>query len=141
MINRGAQPDLSSVDVDQLPPQLRQLIRLIGIADTWLLLRERGGTTLQVPVRAERSALIDIISANALALLCKEFGGTRLELPVCDSIMRQVRNQQILSDRAQGMSYPALATLYGLTRRQVINICGSGLEENPTLSLFGDHAA
>ncbi len=128
--------ELDVVNADLLPPQMRRLVRHIGLADTLKLLEQRGGAYVQIPsISDSTAALADILPPDAVAAICRAFPGQRLELPKCDKILKQIRNRAIKTERHR-MTDSALAIKYGLTRRHIINICNDhddGLQDD----LFG----
>lgn len=114
---------MDAVNADLLPPQMRQLVRLIGMAHTLALLAKRGGTTLRIPVQAEESVVLrDILPMAAIVKLCAALPGQRIELPKMDKIVTQIRNRAMQNERQQ-LSAARVALKYSLSRRQVINIC------------------
>ena len=129
--------DLDHVNADLLPPQARQLVRHIGLANTLKLLERRGGTTLQVPYISEDSAVLaGVLPPDAVIAVCRAFPGQRLELPKCDKILKQIRDHAIKNERKQATA-PSLAIKYGLTRLQIINICHNIDDNDLQDDLFG----
>lgn len=121
MIEAGG--DLSLIDEGRLPPKMRLIVRLIGIADTLRLMRARPGLRIYVPQRAEQAAALrEIISPEAVAALCREYPGIELSVPKPDAIVRQWRDAAIRAEADAGATIPQLARHYDLTRRQVHNI-------------------
>lgn len=62
------------------------------------------------------------LPAEALDALIKRFAGVALEIPKADHFLRQLRNQQIQKESANGLSRSLLANKYGLSLRQIGNI-------------------
>ncbi|MDE2468842.1 MAG: hypothetical protein KGL35_08880 [Bradyrhizobium sp.] len=115
-----------SLDVRMLPPQIRRIVRAIGIAQAFVLLRWRGGRRLKLPRDGARSELAAIIGTAALEALVAEFGAQEiLTLPKVDKMILQLRDRQMHVEHAGGSSVPQLAGLYGLTTRHVLNILGA----------------
>lgn len=122
MSNSITEADLDAVNADLLPPQARQLVRLIGMPHTLTLLEKRGGMTLRIPIDPDKCVVLKaILPMEAIAKLCAEMPGKRLELPKIDKIVKQIRNLAINNERKL-FSAPAVAQRHGLSRRQVINI-------------------
>jgi hypothetical protein len=126
-------PELLSV----LPPVLRAIVRALGIerARTWL--HDHGGVNVVIP-RYRTSALG--LDASEIAQLRRELAphmdaGGRIWLPKCDKILRFARDAQMRRER-HVTSISALAHRYGISSRQVINICRDGDDDSPNLSLF-----
>lgn len=114
--------ELDLVNADLLPPQARQLVRLIGMANTLALLEKRGGVTLRIPVNAHEAVVLkEILPMEAIVKLCEAMPGQRLELPKIDKIVKQVRNRVIKSERKE-LSAASVALRHNLSRRQVINL-------------------
>lgn len=115
--------DLDAIDLNQLIPLVRKLVHTIGIEYTIALLKSKGGTPLYIPARAHNAqALLKILPMQKVVLLCKAMPMQWVELPKVDRILQQIRNQYIYKDR-QKSSASKVAIKWGLTRRQVINIC------------------
>lgn len=116
--------DLAAIDFD-LPPQytvLRRLIRVLGVPDTLVLLRARGGIPLKLPMSVA-GVLAEMFGCEKVEALLAEFGcGAILMLPMPDKIEAKIRNAAIRAEHAAGVSLADLALRYRLTMRQVINI-------------------
>lgn len=119
---------LDQVNADLLPPQARKLVRLIGMVNTLKLLEQRGGTTLRIPVNAQDSTVLQaILPMEAVIALTEAMPGQRLELPKCDKILLQIRNLALRNERKH-LSAAGVALKYDLSRRQVINICKTAVD-------------
>lgn len=113
----------AAIDERLLPPQMRRIVRAIGVAPAFVLLRWRGGRRLKLPKDGTRSELAAIIGLVALEALLAEFGAHEiLTLPKVDKMVLQLRDRAIRAEHAGGKSIPDLAGLYGLTTRHVLNI-------------------
>lgn len=115
-------PDLSHIDVSQLPQSLQALIECIGIENAYQLTCAFGGRPKYIPKHRDRTKLADVLPAEALDALIKRFAGVALEIPKADHFTRQLRNQQIHKESASGFSRSLLANKYGLSLRQIGNI-------------------
>ncbi|MBI6926527.1 MULTISPECIES: Mor transcription activator family protein [Pseudomonas] len=115
-------PDLSHIDVSQLPQSLQALIECIGIENAYQLTCAFGGRPKYIPKHRDRTKLADVLPAEALDALIKRFAGVALEIPKADHFVRQLRNQQIQKESANGFSRSLLANKYGLSLRQIGNI-------------------
>ena len=121
-----AVPQLPSIALHKLPPQLRLLVRVMGEASAYRLVELRGGTPITVPQSLHSPAgvaLAELLGAAAAARLIDGLVGQTLQLPKNDSVLRQLRHQRVLELRGQGMRLAAVALATGYTVRQVINIC------------------
>lgn len=119
----------ATIDERMLPPQMRRIVRAIGIAAAFQLLRWRGGRRLKLPRDSARTELTAIIGVTALEALLAEFGAFEiLTLPKVDKMVLQLRDRQMCAEHAggDGKSIADLAGLYGLTTRHVLNILGTG---------------
>ncbi|MBK4988133.1 Mor transcription activator family protein [Pseudomonas sp. S36] len=115
-------PDLSHIDISQLPHSLQALIDCIGIDNAYQLTCAYGGRPKYIPKHRERTQLADVLPPAALDALIKRFAGVALEIPKADHFLRQLRNQQIQEESAKGLSRSLLANKYGLSLRQIGNI-------------------
>ena len=113
-----------AVDVSTLPPQLRRLVRALGVADTLRLLKHRGGTRLEFPDKGTRGFLVELLGLEQTRALLNAFEGQpRIDLPKLDKITTQIRDREIRADHAAGISVTTLAVRHDLTMRQIWNIC------------------
>ncbi|QXH49380.1 transcriptional regulator [Pseudomonas fakonensis] len=115
-------PDLSNIDISQLPHSLQSLIECIGLENAYHLACAFGGRPKYIPKHRERTKLADVLPADALDALIKRYAGMALEIPKADHFQRQLRNQQIQKESANGLSRSLLADKYGLSLRQIGNI-------------------
>ena len=115
-------PDLSQIDISQLPHSLQALIDCIGIENAYQLTCAFGGRPKYIPKHRERTKLADVLPTDALDALIKRFAGVALEIPKADHFLRQLRNQQIQKESANGLSRSLLSNKYGLSLRQIGNI-------------------
>lgn len=128
--------NLNQINVDVLPPQLRQLTKIVGLYDTYRLVEERGGIPLFIADKPDDAkVLIDIIGVDSTKKLCHALGNKTIELPKLDKIKIQLRDMAIFID-SKSMNNIKLARKYNLTRRQIINILNSLKEEDPTSDMF-----
>ena len=115
-------PDLSQIDISQLPHSLQALIDCIGIENAYQLTCAYGGRPKYIPKHRERTTLAEILPTEALDALIKRYAGMALEIPKADHFNRQLRNQQIQQESSNGQSRSVLADKYGLSLRQIGNI-------------------
>jgi len=115
-------PDLTAIDIGQLPHSLQALIECIGLENAYQLTCAYGGRPKYIPKHRERTKLADVLPADALDALIKRFAGVALEIPKADHFLRQLRNLQIQKESANGLSRSLLADKYGLSLRQIGNI-------------------
>ncbi len=115
-------PDLNNIEVTQLPQSLQVLIECIGLENAYQLTCAFGGRPKYIPKHRSRTKLADVLPPEALDALIKRFAGLALEIPKADHFQRQLRNQQIQKESANGLSRSLLADKYGLSLRQIGNI-------------------
>jgi hypothetical protein len=123
---------LDLVDPDLLPPQIRCLVKLIGMPDTLALLRARGGLgPTYIPVTPDPTcALAAVISRESLDIMCERYGRDMLDLPKPDKVLQQLRNHYINEASRQGAkSGRQLAAETGLTWRMIKKIKAQAREE------------
>ena len=131
--------DSDGIDTGLLPPQLRAIVKAIGVAETLVLLEARGGVRLWVPESDNRSVVLrELLQPESVAALVDRFGGQRLELPMKSTLLVQWRNHQIVAD-SRTMSYTDLARKYGITRRWAIKMVREWATEvdDDQFDLFG----
>lgn len=130
--------DLDLIDPTLLPPQMRELVRLIGIPETLKLLQARGGLPTYIGKDPARSQLCKVISEHAIRALSEVYGDTTLDLPKADKMIAQLRNLYIVRVRESGeKSGRQLAAELGLTWRMIKYISAKARQpENPTADLF-----
>ncbi|HAB03034.1 MAG TPA: transcriptional regulator [Pseudomonas sp.] len=115
-------PDLTAIDISQLPHSLQALIECIGLENAYHLTCAYGGRPKYIPKHRERTKLASVLPPDALDALIKRFAGVALEIPKADHFLRQLRNLQIQKESANGLSRSLLADKYGLSLRQIGNI-------------------
>lgn len=132
--------DYSSIELDKLPPQIRGFVRLIGVAETWLLLDARGGRPTYIPADTVRPSILhDIISAESVATLAEsEYGGRTVDMPMVDKLVLQIRNAEIRAQKHHATKAD-LAQRFGLTTRMIQLIWNHDADrDNLTIDMFGD---
>lgn len=130
--------DYSHIQLDKLPPQIRGLVRLIGVAETWRLLDVRGGRPTYIPADADRPSILhEIISAESVAALAKsEYGGRTIDMPMVDKLMLQIRDAEIV-ERKQTATKSELARQFKLSTR-MIQIIWNRHDDSLQIDMFGD---
>lgn len=126
--------DTPPVALHKLPPQLKVLVRCMGEAAAFRLVKARGGTPLHVPktVHSPRFAgLVELCGdVVAAAALVAELGPATIQLPKYDAVARQLRHAGVIERRQRGDRLASIALATGYTMRQVINILNAaGLQE------------
>ncbi|WP_431511650.1 hypothetical protein [Variovorax sp. DAIF25] len=129
-----------AVNLEALPPALRELVRVLGMDDALVLVSAMGGGRISVPHKArEGNELALLLGAVAFDKLVKEYGGESLLLPKVDSYLRELRHEQVRRAKAQGLDVDEIAERTGYTRRHVFNILGGYADSRDafTMDLFG----
>jgi hypothetical protein len=137
---------MQAVALDKLPPQLKELVRVLGEGPAFNLVKWLGGTTFWFPKsRSSRqfAELVEIVGLQAADAAVAELGTEAWQLPKYDSVLRQMRHARVVElKRVAGLSNPEVALRTGYTVRQVINICNeAGLaqaEREAFLAAQGD---
>lgn len=98
---RGVSGDLGGEMLGLLPPVAQTLVAVIGLSATSALVRQAGGTTVDVPKRedprgeAAFEALAEMIGVDAALAMVKHFGGEPLYIPRCESALREFTYREI----------------------------------------------
>ncbi|QDL53129.1 hypothetical protein [Rhodoferax aquaticus] len=128
---------------EALPESLRELVRVIGEADTLRLIGMHGGARVTVPKTPKAEHPLRMaLSEEAFALLVQEYGGEAFDLPKGDSYLRELRHDQVRQCREQGLTVDETAEATGYSRRHVLNILsGHGdSTDHFTMDLFAEEA-
>lgn len=109
-----------------LPATAKELIELIGWEDARALMREYGGTYVDVPKNPERaSRLLEILSVEGVHKLCAYYSGGRINyLPKLDKVLKAIRNEQIRED-CKTLSRRDVALKYNLAIQTINEIAGA----------------
>jgi Mor transcription activator family len=107
--------------MDDLPPVLRLMAELIGLAKCLKIVELFGGSRLIVPKRGLNPdhELRQVLSDVECDRLRYYFTG-RIEVPCAVTAKNVARDREIWRDRQDGMSSRALAAKYQLTERQIL---------------------
>lgn len=131
--NQLSTHDLDQVDPKLMPPQIRELVRVIGFPDTVKLLQARGGTFFVFPLKAE-GLLVNIVGVDAAKKLVAAYGGERRDLPKVDKVIIKLRDLSIVQAR-KTKSVTQVAQEYNLTRRHIFNIAPHE-DDSATFDMF-----
>ncbi|MDL2266786.1 hypothetical protein LJC46_02210 [Desulfovibrio sp. OttesenSCG-928-G15] len=81
-----------------LPPEGREISRVIGVTAMIALVKAVGGTTMIIPKAygvkppASYTLLVDFIGETAADKLCRHYGGFKVYIPKCEDALRRLRN-------------------------------------------------
>lgn len=134
----------TTVVSEALPERLRELVRVLGEADTFKLIGMHGGARVTVPKKATPDHVLRFaLSDDAFNRLVQEYGGEAFDLPKGDAYLRELRHNQVRAHREQGLTMDEIAEVTGYTRRHVINILGghAGGVDQFTMDLFEEAPA
>lgn len=98
---RDVSSDLAGDMLGLLPPVAQTLVGLIGLSATSALVRQAGGTTVDIPKRedprgeASFEALAEMIGVDAALAMVKHFGGEPLYIPRCEAALREFAYREI----------------------------------------------
>lgn len=68
------------------------------------------------------SEIAAIVGLDAAIKLCEALGGQRVYIPRADTVLRDLRNEQIRQDYKAGKSVNQIAGLHHITTRMVFHI-------------------
>jgi NaMN:DMB phosphoribosyltransferase len=106
-----------------LPKRTAELAGVIGLAAALVLVKEFGGTHLNIPAKAKPShKLVAYIGMAAYEQLCHYYAGTKLEIDLCAGIINKQKEQLIVNAIAMGRTNAVLARKFGTTERQIRRI-------------------
>lgn len=111
---------MDGLEHDYLPPQLREIAELIGLAAATELVSAYGGTRLYIPSQpGPDHVFVRTFGAAAADRLARARGGTYIDVPRCVASVRAARDRAIVHDGMAGATQRELARRYGMTERNV----------------------
>lgn len=105
----------------QLPGIAGEIEAVIGLERTAMLLKRRGGTEVNIPVRARGSKLAEIIGVDATDAMIKAFGSAKITLPCGHMRGAGARRAEAMKMLRQGASLSQVALACDLHSRTVSN--------------------
>lgn len=108
----------------ELPPMLRELVDVVGLAAAIALAERFGGTEITVPARepgAEWSVWA-CVGGEVAGKLWRHYQGARIYIPKGDRALRCVRNRRIVEAYRGDATANRLAREFGLSSRRVSEI-------------------
>lgn len=136
-----------------LPPVAIELIQLVGMSNTYELIRVFGGTTFPVSHNRRKlgkirwESLAEVVGVDAANFITKRYGGADLYVPKCEQAMREARNTTIkrqFDEMTKGVLSPYevvsdLARTHRISDRHVWRILKEAIhEENGTVFIQDD---
>lgn len=107
---------------NKLPPQVRRLVRLVGWAETFKLLKHLGGQRVYIPLKPHPFLLLrEALAPETIQALTREYGTQALDLPKIDKMILELRDREILL-ALQHSSYAEVAAAYGVTERLIRHV-------------------
>lgn len=102
---------------------LDDLVRVIGHRHAIELLRAWGGRRIKVPEDLDQDhPLAFVVGLEAAKKLAHYYGHVDLDLPAERNFLIDLRNAAILKEFKEGSKIRTLASVYGVSRRQVSSI-------------------
>jgi hypothetical protein len=131
----------AEVRLEDLPASARELVQAVGLQATLEIVERWGGVGLWIPVDlkpdgAPTRRLADAIGARAAKRLHAVYRGSLIAVPKCDRALRVLRDEEIRTRRAEGITVPSLAREYRLTERQIYNIAAAEAVNDGQADLF-----
>lgn len=106
-----------------LPKRVAELVQVIGLSAALVLVKEFGGTHLNIPAKAKPDhKLVAYIGLPAFEKLCYYYAGTKLEIDLCAGIINKQKEQLIINGITAGRTNAVLARQFGTTERQIRRI-------------------
>lgn len=121
------------LDAKQMPGVLREIASLIGPENAVKLAQTYGGIRIYVPKRMKpEHPFAELLGFENACALSAELGGlSRLSIPRFEKLIREARNQAILTDRSRGMSVRELALKYRVTEKHILNVRKAAARSGP----------
>ncbi|KLN54720.1 Mor transcription activator family protein [Variovorax paradoxus] len=132
-----------AMNLDALPPALRDLVRVIGQTHTLRLVGVHGGARITVPHKLRTDdPLALLLGVEVFTKLVAEYGGEYLVLPKGDAYLRELRHEQVRQCQRDGLGIDDIAEQTGYTRRHVFNILGgyADTRDTFTMDMFGEES-
>lgn len=120
-------PTLLLAETD-LPPTVRNLVRLAGWRSALALVSEMPGARIYCPSagpdeNSERWArVLELVGERAARAIYAEYRGGVLEIPNCRAAIAAARNRALRAQYDAGSAIEALCLAFGLSRRQVFTV-------------------
>jgi len=131
-MNMELRPD--QVRLEDLPQQVRQIERVVGMQAALQLVRHYGGVRLYVPCNMTPDHILaKMIGFEAAVKLAAEYGGMQhFDIPRAAGALRLVRNREIAEKFIKGKTLRQLALEYMMTERAIQKIladCGASQDD------------
>lgn len=137
-------PPIMTIKYEALPESLRELVRVLGEANTLRLIGMHGGARVTVPKTPKADHPLRMaLSEEAFMQLVQEYGGEAFDLPKGDAYLRELRHDQVRQCREQGLTVDETAEATGYSRRHVLNILGGHSDgaDTFTIDMFSEPAS
>lgn len=118
--------------IDLLPASIVELIDIIGPDAAETIVKERGGVSLSIPVKAQPTHWLSAaIGADAFQTLVHHYQGEEIWIPRCQAAFQQLRKQQIIDGKANGKTTVELALQHKVTDRYVRSVLAEARNAEP----------
>ena len=108
---------LQHVDITELPESVQDLIAIVGLSAAEVIVRERGGVRLCIPVKATANHwLAKLIGLENLTKLVNVYKREEIDIPRCAAAIRVARENEIAYSTK---SNAELALEHGYTERGI----------------------
>lgn len=110
-----------------LPQSVKDIADLLGLPAALSLVSAYGGVTVKVPVADGRAGktrndLVALLGEEKATTFIRHYAGERVVIARCQSVVRDVRDTEIIAKYDSGISAAKLALEYDMTERNVRNI-------------------
>gem|GEM_PF-829650 len=122
MFNKQVVISMSNIDINIniLPKRTQELASVIGINFALILVKEFGGTHLNIPKKPKPdNKLVAYIGFDAYKKLCYYYASTQIEIDLCEKLLVQKRNMEIKNAIESGMTNAQIARQFGTTERNI----------------------
>ena len=142
---------LDMLTVTDLPPQIKTLADIIGVASALAICKSYPGITIYIPTSRQGSKVLGdalpcdrhkdfrmialLIGDQSALALSEVYQGAFVYVPKLDDVLRSRRDRLIRDDKELGMDYKDIARKYSKSERWIREIIDHR-EDTRQLSLF-----
>lgn len=119
------------MNTDKLTKTARELESMIGGEQLAALAASAGGQSLSISRKGEKPEHV-AITDDAWRQIQAHYSGNKIYFPKCQKAVTHGRNTVIRRQRAAGLPVNLLARKYGLSDRQIMQICSDLIDERQT---------
>lgn len=108
---------LRHVDIAELPESVQDLIEVVGLSAAEVIVRERGGIRLCIPMKAKANHwMAKLIGLDKMVKLVRVYQGEEIDIPRCAAAILAARENEIACSEK---SNAELAREHGYTERGI----------------------